>query len=92
MASQSNLHPIPGSERPRSESSRLLGPLESTEPVSVTFVLRSRPDGPPLPDLEYWRRTPPGKRTFLSPSEFAEKYGASQLTLMRCGALRPLVG
>jgi hypothetical protein len=78
MASQSSLHPIPGSERPRSESSRLLGPLESTEPVSVTFVLRSRPDGPPLPDLEYWQRTPPGKRTFLSPSEFAEKYGASQ--------------
>ena len=78
MAARSGRHPIKGSERPRSEGSRLIGPLGGDEQLSITFLLRSRPDGPALPDLEYWQKTPPGKRTFLSPTEFAEKYGASQ--------------
>jgi kumamolisin len=81
MAARSELRAIKGSERPRSEHSRLLEPLDIKEQLSVTFILRSRPDGPPLPDLEYWRKTPPGERTFLSPREFAEKYGASQADL-----------
>jgi kumamolisin len=59
----------------------LLGALDSNEQLYITFILRSRPDGPPLPDQEHWRKTPPGKRTFLSPREFAEKYGASQADL-----------
>ena len=81
MPAQSRLHAIKGSERPRSERSRLLGALDSNEQLYITFILRSRPDGPPLPDQEHWRKTPPGKRTFLSPREFAEKYGASQADL-----------
>jgi len=89
MAAQSNFHSIHGSERPGNKRSRLLGPLETTEPVSVTFVLRSRPGGSPLPDIKYWRKTPPGKRTFLSPSEFLEKYGASEADIdaVRCFAI-----
>ncbi len=77
MAARSARHAIKGSERPRSERSRLIEALGSNEELSVTFILRSRPDGPALPDLEYWQRTPPHKRVFLSPAEFAEKYGAS---------------
>ena len=76
-----NSHLLKGSERPRSERSRLLEPLDGSEQLSITFILRSRPDGPPLPDHEYHRKTPPGRRTILSPREFAEKYGASQADL-----------
>jgi hypothetical protein len=70
--------PLKGSERPKSKHSRLINPLADHEELSVTFVLRTRPDGPPLPDLEYWRNTPPGRRTFLSAAEFAEQYGAAK--------------
>ena len=45
--------------------------------------MRRRPDAPPLPSQEYWVRTPPGRRTFLSRKDLAEKYGAAQEDLDR---------
>jgi kumamolisin len=41
------------------------------------MVLRRRPDAPPLPDMEHWATTPPGRRRFLSREEFATRHGAS---------------
>jgi hypothetical protein len=78
MTAPSDLHPIKGSERPRGERSRLIERLDAGESIEISFILRSRPDGPPLPDHDHWLKTPPGRRRFLSAREFAETYGASQ--------------
>ena len=77
MSAHARLVAIRGSERPRHTASKLLGKLDDGEQLNISFILRSRPDGPPLPDHDYWRNTPPGRRTFLTPQQFAEKYGVS---------------
>jgi hypothetical protein len=64
----SDYRPLPGSE---------LGPADPTETVSVTIVLRRRPDGPPVPDHAYFATTPLNRRRRLSQAEFAANYGAA---------------
>jgi hypothetical protein len=54
----------------------LLGPADPDEQFSVTIVLRRRPDGEPMPGIEFYR-TPPSRRPRLSEDEFAARYGAS---------------
>ena len=68
---------IPGSERPPARGSRLIGPADGGDPVAFVMLLRSRPDSPELPSLEYWQRTPLAKREFLSVEEFIERHGAA---------------
>jgi hypothetical protein len=70
--------PLEGSERTRIAGSTLIGPVEPTERVSVTLLLRQRPDSPALPGLEHWQNTPHQKRKFLSAAEFGETYGAAE--------------
>jgi hypothetical protein len=76
-----NVYEIPNSERPHSIDHKLIGPAKHDDLIAVTLLIRSRPDSPPLPDLEYWQRTPIGKRRFLTPEEFAQTYGAAQADL-----------
>jgi len=73
----SNYEPLKGSERRPSPGAKFLGPADPNERFSVTVVLRRRPDGPPVPDFEYFASTPPRQRGRLSSDEFASKFGAS---------------
>ena len=45
--------------------------------VTFTVIIRRRPDGPVLPDLEYWQNTPIHKRSFPSMEEYVTMYGSS---------------
>jgi kumamolisin len=74
-------HSVVHTERPRLPGARLVGPADSGEAVQVTLSIRRDPAAPPLPDHEYWVRTPPGQRTFLTPEQFTARYGATQQDL-----------
>ncbi len=78
MAPTNKNRPLPGSERPPVPGAALIGPVDPAERIRFTILLRPRPDGPPLHDLEHWQNTPPGKRRFLSVDEFFQSYGARQ--------------
>jgi len=73
-----NYVPLKGSERHPSPSARQIGPVDPNERLNVTIVLRRKPGAEPIPDLEYFRKTPPLGRPRRSQEEFADKYGASQ--------------
>ena len=68
---------LPGSERQPSPDATLLGPADPDERFTVTIVLRRRPEGEPVPDFDYFLRTPPTQRGRLSSEDFTAKYGAS---------------
>jgi kumamolisin len=57
---------------------RLIGEADANETAQVTVIVRRKDGAPPLADHEYWMRTPPGRREFLSPEEFTAQYGAAQ--------------
>ncbi len=77
---------IEGSERKPSKSARLIGPADPGDTVKVTIVLRRRPDGPPLPDHDFFVKTPPNQRTRLPQNEFADKYGALPEDIVKVSA------
>jgi hypothetical protein len=68
---------LPGSERRAGPSATLLGTADGNEQVTVTIVLRRRPDGPPMPDMSSYPTTIPAGRTRMTTEEFAGKYGAA---------------
>ena len=68
---------LEGSERRPAPGARLLGPADPDERLTVTIVVRRRPDGEALPDFDHFLHTPPSERARLSPDEFSAKYGAS---------------
>jgi len=74
---------LEGSERRARRGARLAGPADGNEKLSVSIRVRRKPGAPPLPDQDYWVKTPPGKRKFLSRAEFAERCGAAQADLDR---------
>jgi kumamolisin len=74
---------LEGSQRVARGGARLAGRADGDEKLSVTIRVRRRPDAAALPDMEYWVKTPPGQRTFLSREEFATLYGAAQADLDR---------
>jgi kumamolisin len=67
---------LEGSERRPSPGARFLGVADPKETLRVTIALRRRPDGPPVPDFEYFRDTPASDRRRLSEPDFAARYGA----------------
>lgn len=67
---------LEGSERRPSKNAELLGPADAHERFEVTITLRRRPDGPPLPDFDYFAKTPPAQRQRMAEETFAAKYGA----------------
>jgi len=77
MAVPAGYHPLLGSERPQVAGSTLIGPVEATERVGFTVLLRQRPGSPDPHGFEHWQNTPPGKRRFLSVEEFTRTYGAA---------------
>ena len=52
MAVPDGYSALDGSERPRPDAHRLMGPVEADQVISVTLILRPRPGSPPLPGLE----------------------------------------
>lgn len=71
--------PLAGSEY-RSSSARvstLLGPADPDEMAKVVILLRRRPDGPPMPDLGHFMKTPPWRRPPVGREAFEAKYGAA---------------
>ena len=47
----------------------------------MVIAVRSRPDGPAMPDHDHWQNTLPGQRQFLSVEEFASRYGSAEADL-----------
>jgi hypothetical protein len=52
--STGNRQGLAGSDRPRPKSHRLVGSVGTNEQVTVILIIRRKPGGPPLPDLNYW--------------------------------------
>jgi hypothetical protein len=78
MAKSTASSRILGSERPIVEGATLLGPVETTERVIATLLLRQKPGQPDPPDLQHWQDNSPEKRSFLSPEDFYARHGAAQ--------------
>jgi kumamolisin len=68
---------LEGSERRPSRRARFLRPADPSERFSVTIVVRRSPEAEPIPDFDYFLKTPPSARPVLSEEEFTSKYGAS---------------
>jgi len=68
---------LPGSWRPVPEGATFICPPREKN-IAVTIVLRRRPDGPPVPGLAYFAKTPSSQRRRMPQKEFADKYGAAR--------------
>lgn len=66
-----------GSERPRPDNHRVVGPVGADTVIGISLILRPQPGSPPLPGLD----ERPGPRRFLSPAEYARTYGATEADL-----------
>jgi kumamolisin len=71
-----NYRRLEGSELRPTPGARPLGPANEAETLSVTIVLRRRPDGPPVPGHAHYLHTPPSQRPRLAQPAFAARYGA----------------
>jgi kumamolisin len=68
---------LPGSDRTLVPDSRAVGPVNPAEVIAVTIRLRSRAAAGDLDAaLTALGTTPPAERTYLTPEQFAERYGA----------------
>jgi kumamolisin len=81
-----NYRRLPGSEQRPAPGARALGAADENEKLSVTIVLRRRPDRPPVPGHSHYLHTPPSERPRLSQAEFAERYGADPAEIDRVSA------
>jgi hypothetical protein len=72
---------LAGSERPRPDSHRLVGPADAEKWMGVTVLVRAKPGSRPMPTLEDWAATPLRKRKALSREEFARVHGADPADL-----------
>jgi kumamolisin len=68
---------LDGSERHPSPGATVTGPTDPGESVTVSIVLRRRPDGPPVPGFSYYASTPRSQRRRLSREDFAARFGAA---------------
>jgi hypothetical protein len=78
--------PLANSERHPRRGATSAGPADPGEQLTVSVVVRRRADAPPLLSHEHWVTTPPGRRTFLSRAEFADRFGADPADLDRVAA------
>jgi hypothetical protein len=76
-----NRQPLAGSERPPHPQAKHLGPADANEVAQVQLIVRRRPGGPPLKDLDYFQRVPINARNLPSRQEFEENHGATQADL-----------
>jgi len=75
--------PLRGSQRPRPDSHKLLGPADPDKVIGVTVIVRPRPGSPPLPDLTQWQSTPLATRRALSRAEYARAHGSDPADLQK---------
>src|ERR1700733_1569424 len=71
-----NYRRLDSSELRHANSAKPLGAADESEKLSVTIVLRRRPDGPSVPGPDHYLRTPLSERRRLSEPAFAARYGA----------------
>ena len=71
---------LSGSERPRPSASRYLGPVDASEQISATLILRQKPGSPALPGHEHWDNTPPGHVNFFPRSSTPKPMARLQRT------------
>ena len=67
---------IKGSTRHIAFRAKRIADANPKEIVKVSIIMRRKPGAPDLPDQDYWSKTPPGQRTFLSREDFGKLYGA----------------
>ena len=77
MMNANSTRPLIGSERPRRESHKLIGPADPSRLIGITIMVRPNPASPPLPDLQTWQKTPISQRRALTREEYARNYGAA---------------
>ncbi|HEY1499601.1 MAG TPA: choice-of-anchor D domain-containing protein [Acidobacteriaceae bacterium] len=74
---------LAGSERHPSKGAEYLGPADPNEHFTATVILRRRPDGAPVPDFDYFAKTPFAERQREPEESFAAQYGAHPEELRR---------
>jgi Pro-kumamolisin, activation domain len=77
MAVPRNYRAVQGSERRRAPGARRVGPADPAETLRVLIRVRRPPGAAAAPVHEFWARTKPGQRRFLSRKDLGEKYGAA---------------
>jgi kumamolisin len=77
---------LKGSDREIPAKARLVGAADPDEPVTITIVLRRRPDGHAIPDFHKFIEVPLSQRRRLSSAQFAEKYGGHPDEISRVAA------
>jgi kumamolisin len=70
-----------GSERPPHPETKRLERAAADEIADVQLIVRRRPDGPALKDLDYFQKVPINARNLPSRLEFQEAHGATQADL-----------
>jgi kumamolisin len=69
---------IKGSTRHIASRAKRIADANPKEIVTVSIIMRRKTGAPELLDGDYWSKTPPGQRTFLSRKDFANLYGADR--------------
>jgi Pro-kumamolisin, activation domain len=78
-----NYRRLEGSERKPRVGTRRVRAARANETLSVTICVRRHPDAPRLPDQDYWRRNPPGRRRYLTEDDFRTTFAAADADLAR---------
>ncbi len=75
---------LPGSDRTLVPDSQAVGPVNPAEVIEVTIRLKSRASAGDLDAaLSALGSTPPADRTYLTPEQFAEQYGADPAAMAK---------
>lgn len=75
--------PLKGSERRLPAAARAVGPADPAEVVTVTIVVRRRPDGAAIPGFRHFATVPLSRRPRLSAEDFADRYGGDPEEMAR---------
>ena len=81
MPTPSGYQILASSEHPPHPKTKRLTTADAGEIVTIQIMVRRRPDGPPLKDLDYFQRLPIGSRKLPTRQEFEEAHGATQSDL-----------
>ena len=77
----SDYQALAGSEHPPHPATKRLTAADPKELGTIRIIVRRRPDGPPLKDLDYFQKVPIGSRDLPSRQEFEQRHGATQSDL-----------
>jgi hypothetical protein len=73
--------PLPASGHPPHPQTKRLAPAATNEVATIHLIVRRRPGGPPVKDLDYFQRVPIRSRKLPSRDEFQEAHGSTQQDL-----------